>query len=643
MQQSTLTAGLGYQFGAVGFTQEVSWLYGTKFPGVFPNVSASTPFMTAMEWRAESPDVFLANSYLTAGALDQWGQDVTTQSRFSGSISSGQLTLSADTTDPMWEGEIIGPAGGNTSFASPTGIYITSLASGAWGKNGSKYNLAGASAVTASGAMINDVYYKGPNPTIYGGALNDITVQQLSGLAGTLAPSPHPWNGPAGGGRVGRRWASLFYGGTTNAANSSAPIISRANDSAAGTPSPAFDYGNTYAASATGTAALVNGVSVVTFSSGILAHARPFVDGQWVTCGGCAPAVIMAVSLPPTQDTTRTGASQIGQSFTITLSGNLGVTGSVAITAGCHSVAGSGGSNCINVDIAQTTTNGTFGTAWAVATCGENNFNGNAPNFNVPNGVCRDNGIGTLVRTFRVGTTQNMSGLANGSVFDDGADMVGGAVNQSVAFTANIVGAHTIQIVKAPLLSGGAFSAVGKWLSGSTFVNYGDAEVVSGRLGSVIGYVGGQSFPFAAGSGSSVNSTITETASCTTTAGGFTAAKFDVTVSGGSIINVYPTATPTAGQPSGGIGIGSSCTVPLTGFTGLTGASISIPLAPLEGIGGVGTMTTDSNTMGLFLYDNTGFPGNPLNPFYTNGMGGYFEPGNPLRPSGMFQGLVVSG
>ena len=47
--------------------------------------------------------------------------------------------------------------------------------------------------------------------------------------------------------------------------------------------------------------------------------------------------------------------------------------------------------------------------------------------------------------------------------------------------------------------------------------------------------------------------------------------------------------------------------------------------------------------MGMFLYDNSGFLGNPLNSFFTNGQGGYFEPGLPVRPFGLFQGVVVSG
>jgi hypothetical protein len=45
----------------------------------------------------------------------------------------------------------------------------------------------------------------------------------------------------------------------------------------------------------------------------------------------------------------------------------------------------------------------------------------------------------------------------------------------------------------------------------------------------------------------------------------------------------------------------------------------------------------------MFLYDNTGFPGNPLNSFFTNGLGGYFEPGLPVGTFGQGMGAVVSG
>ena len=91
------------------------------------------------------------------------------------------------------------------------------------------------------------------------------------------------------------------------------------------------------------------------------------------------------------------------------------------------------------------------------------------------------------------------------------------------------------------------------------------------------------------------------------------------------------------------MGIGSTCTVPLTALGAGTGGAIAtIPLAVVEGFGGIATYNTDSNTMGMFLYDNSGKPGNPLNSFFTNGQGGYFEPGLPVRPFGLFQGLAVS-
>jgi hypothetical protein len=134
----------------------------------------------------------------------------------------------------------------------------------------------------------------------------------------------------------------------------------------------------------------------------------------------------------------------------------------------------------------------------------------------------------------------------------------------------------------------------------------------------------------------SPNSTITETATCSPLASGAIEPTFNVTVSGGSIVNVVPATA--------GLGIGGTCTVPITGFSGGTLGSVNaIQLAPLEGDGGIGTYNTDSNTMGMFLYDNSGEPGNPFSSFFTNGQGGYFEPGLPVRPFGLFQGEAVSG
>jgi hypothetical protein len=56
---------------------------------------------------------------------------------------------------------------------------------------------------------------------------------------------------------------------------------------------------------------------------------------------------------------------------------------------------------------------------------------------------------------------------------------------------------------------------------------------------------------------------------------------------------------------------------------------VTAPLAPVDGFGGIATLGTHMNMLGDLLYDNSGAPGNPLNPFFTNGFGGYFEPGLP--------------
>ena len=168
-----------------------------------------------------------------------------------------------------------------------------------------------------------------------------------------------------------------------------------------------------------------------------------------------------------------------------------------------------------------------------------------------------------------------------------------------------------------------------------------------------LGYVGAQSFPIANAGSSYTNGFFQSVqATCPTLATGSNAHApyFDIAVSGGAIVNVYPSAVSAAlATQAPGLGVGSACTLTNSNFpSGMTsgggsGGSISIPLAPVEGVGGIATFNTDENTMGMFLYDNTGFQGNPLNAFFTNGMGGYFEPGLPVRPFGEFQGAAVSG
>ena len=132
-----------------------------------------------------------------------------------------------------------------------------------------------------------------------------------------------------------------------------------------------------------------------------------------------------------------------------------------------------------------------------------------------------------------------------------------------------------------------------------------------------LGYVGAQSFPIANAGSSYTNGFFQSVqATCPTLATGSNAHApyFDITVSGGAIVNVYPSAVSAAlATQAPGLGVGSACTLTNSNFpSGMTsgggsGGSISIPLAPVEGVGGIATFNTDENTMGMFLYDNTGF------------------------------------
>jgi hypothetical protein len=264
-----------------------------------------------------------------------------------------------------------------------------------------------------------------------------------------------------------------------------------------------------------------------------------------------------------------------------------------------------------------------------------------AVSYNVPAGPCNDNGVGEIVRNFRIGAQQNMGAgnyTATGSPYDDGLDPIAGNWSQSAAFTCNIVAATAVQCVKGPVYTSGLPAGIGEWLSSGTFVSYGDLDVGNGRVGGMLGNVGGQSLAFAAGSGGS-NGTVTVTGSSCGQATAFAAPKVDVTVSGGAIVDVYPSASST----NTGYGITSPCA-----FTaGVTGGSVTtMTYGPNEGQAGIATFATDNNMMGDTLYDNSGEPGNPLFSVFANPANGntsYFEPGLPAQSWGQSIGARVSG
>jgi hypothetical protein len=152
--------------------------------------------------------------------------------------------------------------------------------------------------------------------------------------------------------------------------------------------------------------------------------------------------------------------------------------------------------------------------------------------------------------------------------------------------------------------------------------------------------VGGQSFPITTAGSGYTNGTYTiSLTGCTVGSGGYLP-KMDVSVSGGAIVDAYPSTAIDAL----GVGMAAGCSIPITALGAGTGGAIqAIPTAPIEGIGGIATFNTDSNLMGVLMYGNEGEVGNPLNSFFTNGQGGYFEPGVPVQPWGDFLGAAVSG
>jgi hypothetical protein len=655
----------GFPMGAQGFTERVQGYFSVKIPALFPAMQANTPAIITGDWRGDGSLYYqpINNRNVGLNALcDQWANDATLSSNFTGAISAAGgssgawtaiLTLSGAATGPMWEGEVVGCATFSVGCAVTPGTYIKSVATGAWGASGSTYNLANGGAVAIANisatALANAVFYSA-GPAIFVGPQHDnSTVPPVGGPLGSDGFTAHPsfgWTGPR---RLASRWAADIWGGLTTASNASEPTLDRvkadyAACDAASTVGPCLDIGNTYAASASGT---ISG-STITITGGLSAHARPFVPGMALSCAGCtAGRVILSVSVPPTQSGTL-GAGQVGQTFAITASGTMGVSTTETVTGGCSGTSGVG-SNCIDFHF-NINTGGTYGTAAALSTCGENNlagYNGGTQVWNqLPNGTCSSNGIGSLVRGFRIGTKQAMNGgtaasvlgLA-GSPYDDGIDPYGGVGNQSAAFTCNIVAAKEVQCVKGAAYSGGVFSSIGSWSTGSTYASYGDTPSATERFDSLVGNVGGQPFGITPGSGYTNGTYTISLTGCSNAGGTHVTPQADVTVAGGQIVNAYVSTASGAI----GYGVGLGCTVPLTSLGAGTGGAVSIPVWPFDGASGIAIYNSSINMTGDWLYDNSGFPGNPLNSFFSNGRGGYYEPGLPVRPFGEFMGALVSG
>ena len=724
----------GYAVNAIGFSQRISWFYGTKLPSIIPGQAAAAPFVSLGFWNSQGSSLFSSSAPAPFSGLmgcDQWFKDVATPSTFTGTVTGGGtsspvLTLLSSVTGALWEGEVLGCNPYSTACSGMGGVtpsitlgtQITGILSGTWGASGSTYSLTapgGAANVVnvASQPMINEVYYSGPGPAVYAGGEHD-TINQIGSAASLGGIAGHLAAGWAGGRRVGvRAGIEMAAALSANPGLASPPTLLRAVDpncDPAALASPCFVVGSAYSTTATTTS--ISG-SVLTFN-GLSANTLPIVDGQAVSCSACnAGLYVVSVSNPPTQSTVA-GAGQIGSAnngMTVTLNAAPGVSGAVAFTFGCKGTSGTG-SNCIIVDFSINTT-GAYGTTASLATCGANTLQGfpgtysitgyiagttftvtSAPSgkvgvntsfygagvslntyvtalgtglgstgtytvtpsqtlgssgspvtmtavaYTVPQGPCNDNGVGEIVRNFRIGTTQTMGAgvAATGDVYDDGLDPIAGNWNQSAAFTANIVAPTVVRIVKGPTYSGGVPSSIGEWLSTGTFVSYGDQEGGNSRVGGLLGNVGGQSLAFTAGSGGT-NGTVTVTGTSCGLSGANSPPKVDVTVSGGAIVDVYPSASST----NSGIGITSPCAF----TTGVTGGTVTtLAYGPNEGQAGYASVATQNNMMGDTLYDNSGEPGNPLFSVFANRAAGstsYFEPGLPVKTWGQDMGARVSG
>jgi hypothetical protein len=662
----------GYPQWAIGYTQTLAWFYNVRLPAEF-SAQQPAPILVATNWRlsgAPTGNFIPTPSMIGSTGIDQWVHDSTTPSLFTGYVTAGSpatLTLTSAATGPMWEGEVVGCNPYSTSCALPVGTYIVALQSGTWGANSSVYTLGSPTSTTISNygtsgspvAMLNEVAFKNTpanqgEPAYFVGPFLDVAMQSFSS---------HPTLGFTGGRRIGTRIGvegAAYLSGGASQTTAVPPTVSRATVAAcdaAATAAPCFDVGATYEASAS----LTWTGSTFTCTGCLAANARNIADGMaMLSCSGCNTGLyVVSVSDPPTQSTTA-GQGQIGTTFTITMNGAIGGSGSGTVTFGCSGTSGTG-SNCIDVAI-KVNTGGTYGgAAKGIANCGVNNVQGTfisftAPLDYAPNGKCVDPGIGEIVRDFRIGTAQWMgAGCAvgatcEGSVFDDGFDPISYSMRQSSAFTCNHVantsGIGIVQCVKGPAYTSGVPSAIGEWLTGSTYVSYGDLQVGVGRASSLLGYPGGQSPPFTAGSGYTNGGPYVGTAVVGSCPAGFGTTEMptvDVWVSGGAIVDVYP-AEP-------GEGLSSTCAFPAisnTNYSGIgsgsSGAITTLPNSPAEGLTGVATYATDSNLFGLVLYDNSGEPSNPLASYYAApATGTYFEPGNVMTPFGQFYGAAVSG
>jgi hypothetical protein len=610
-----------------GYAKEMNYFFATKLAGLHGGL-ANQPRLEAGQWRGLGTQAMLGY-FSFGGNLDgeQFAQDTARLSNFSGTISSAggssaaytaKLTLTAAATGTMWEGEALECNPFNLSCVLPGGTEIVGLdpsSTSGWGASGSVYDLTTdstttsfAAAASAGTLAIHNAMYYPPGNAAYVGPYNDLAMQCGYGGGYCVETGAGITGALRYGNRAGVEIGAALSG---NPSKGTDPTLDRTSftgcDSAATTlgVSPCFDVGSTFAASHSATWS----GSTFTITGGLSAGQRPFVPGMALSCSGCNSGLVaLSISLPPTQSSA-TGAGQISQTFTITASGAIGGSGSGTVTGGCSGTSGTG-SNCIDFKIDINTT-GPYGTTAALNTCGTNNLMGTNASANTPttttyvyaNGQCVPTGVGDLIHGFRIGSVQVMDQQAAsgnlGSAYDFGMDPgqysstgPSGVIAQNEAFTCNIVSAVVVECVHGPTYVNGAFSSIGQWLSGATFAQFGDVNNAFSFMTGLVGYPGGQSFPFTAGSGYTTPSGVTNYVTggiCALNSGGTEfAPAMGFNVSGGAIVNAYPTQI--------GSSIFGTCTFPISfTFTGVISGYSSANHTANLAVTGIGTTPTASN------------------------------------------------
>ena len=203
-------------------------------------------------------------------------------------------------------------------------------------------------------------------------------------------------------------------------------------------------------------------------------HGRRLVPGQALSCSGCNSGLFV-VAVSPADAGHESPAPRPGRQYVHRHRQRRPPAVLAAVRS--RRAASLAKSNCI--DIAYSiNTQGTYGTAASLATCGENNLNGITPLGYVPNGICQTNGI----RIARQGLPHRAADVAVGGKRDK-IRLMTGPIPQaeiSIAMRASLATSSRRRLssvcmvsldLRQPLFS----------IAGSTNISYGDVTTATSR------------------------------------------------------------------------------------------------------------------------------------------------------------------